>query len=171
MKTAFWIVFAAMVAVYAVMLLWTLPTISAAAGGLAPFDMRPMGYSFEEAKAFLAALSAEGKELYLRTQHMLDLFYPALLAVTLILATILLTGSGWLRWLLIVPAVAGMVFDYMENFAVGRMLEHGPDGITEALVSDASLWTLLKSVFTTVSMLAVIALVIAWFAGRRRARA
>lgn len=35
-----------MIAVYAVMLVWTIPTISAEAGGLAPFDMRLFLQSF-----------------------------------------------------------------------------------------------------------------------------
>lgn len=168
MKTAFWLVFAAMAAVYAAMLFWTLPTITADAGGLAPFDMRPLGYSFDEAKAFLAALSEYGRLLYRHVQLFLDLLYPALLAATLILATILLTASGWLRRLLIVPAVLGMAFDYLENFSIIRMLEAGADGLTEALAGEASRWTILKSGFTSFSMVAVIALLVVWFVMRQR---
>jgi hypothetical protein len=169
MKTVFWLVFAVMAAIYAVMLIWTLPTISAEAGGLMPFDTRPFGYSFEEAKAFLTALSADGRALYLGEQHFLDLFYPALLAATLILAAIVLTSPGLLRWLLSVPAALGLVFDYLENRAVGRMLEAGPDGLTETLVSEASRWTVLKSAFTTIAIVAVIVLLVVRFVARRRA--
>jgi hypothetical protein len=168
MKAIFWLVFAAMAAVYATMLIWTLPTITAEAGGLAPFDMRPLGYSLDEAKAFLSALSADGRDLYLNVQLWLDLFYPALLAVSLIFATILLAPPGLLRWLLILPAVLGMVFDYLENFSIGRMLEAGPDALTEALAAEASRWTILKSGFTTVSMMAVIVLLVIWFVTRQR---
>ena len=169
MKLAFWLVFVVMAAVYATMLLWTLPAISAEAGGLAPFDMRPLGYSFDEARAFLAALSAEGRELYLHVQLWLDILYPVLLAATLVLAIILLTTPGWLRWLLIVPALLGMVFDYLENLAIGRMLEAGPNSLTEALVTEASRWTMLKSGFTTISMVAVMILLGVWVVARRRA--
>lgn len=169
-KLVFWPVFGAMIAVYAVMLVWTLPTISAEADGLAPFDMRPLGYSFDEAKAFLSALSAAGKDLYLRVQQMLDLFYPALLAVTLILATLLLTASRWLRLSLAALAAAGMVFDYRENFFVGRMLEYGPDGIAPDLVASASGATVVKSIFDAVSMIAVLTLTVGWLLARRRVR-
>jgi hypothetical protein len=168
MKAVFWTIFAAMAVTYAVMLIWTLPTISAEAAGLAPFDMRPLGYSFDEAKAFLSALSADGRDLYLHTQLWLDLFYPALLAASLIFATVLLTVPGLLRWLLILPAILGMVFDYLENFSVGRMLEAGPDTLTEALAGEASRWTILKSGFTTISMVAVIVLLVVWFVTRQR---
>jgi hypothetical protein len=168
MKTAFWLVFAAMAAVYAVMLFWTLPTIAAAAGGLAPFDMRPFGYSFEEARAFLAALPEYGRLLYRHIQLFLDLLYPALLAATLILATILLTVPGWLRRLLIALAVLGMVFDYLENISIARMLDAGPNGLTETLAAEASRWTILKSGFTTVSIAAVIVLLAVWFVMRLR---
>ena len=57
----YWIVFAVTLAVYGTMLAWSLPTVAASAEGLMPFDMRPGGYSFAEAEAFLAALSAEGE--------------------------------------------------------------------------------------------------------------
>ena len=169
MKTLFWLVFAAMAAVYAAMLLWTLPQIAADAGGLAPFDMRPFGYSLDEARAFLGALSADGKTLYIDVQHRLDLVYPALLAATLSLAAARLGQTGWLRWAAIAAALSGMVFDYLENWTVGRMLEAGPESLTVDLVAAASRWTVLKSAFTTVAMLAVVAM-LAWrFILKRRA--
>jgi hypothetical protein len=126
----FWAVVATTLAVYAVMLTWSIPAISDAAGGRAMFDMLPAGYSYDEARAFLTALSPEGADFYLRVQHRLDLFYPALLAI----------ASGWAmvrlaprwRWrlaLLLVP-VPGMVFDYLENCAVAVMLAAGEDGLT-----------------------------------------
>lgn len=169
MKNAFWLVFAATLAVYATMLIWILPSIMEAAGGLAPFDMRPLGYSYDEASEFLTALSDDGRSLYLDVQHWLDLFYPALLAATLVLATVLLTAPGWLRWALVVPALLGMVFDYLENFAVGRMLETAADNLAAELVSEASRWTVLKSGFTTVSMVTVIGLLAIRLIARRRA--
>jgi hypothetical protein len=154
------------------MVLWSLPRISAAAGGAMPFDMRPFGYSFEEAKAFLAALSPDGAAFYLDVQHRLDLTYPALLAATLFFAIKALTPArfpipGWVVGLIAIP---GSVFDYLENVGVAAMLERGADGVTPALVARASLWTLLKSVFSTIAMivLLVLAIAAAWrrFAGR-----
>jgi hypothetical protein len=61
-----------------------------------------------------------------------------------------------------------MVFDYLENFSIGRMLEAGPDTLTDALAGEASRWTILKSGFTTISMVAVIVLLVVWFVTRQR---
>ena len=169
MKTAFWLFLAAMAAIYAVMLLWTLPTITAEADGLTPFDLRPLGYSIDEARAFLAALSDEGRALYLDTQLRLDTVYPVLLMVTLVLATSLLTSPGWLRWLLVAPAVLGMVFDLLENHVTRQMLRAGAGGLTEQLVEQGSRWSILKSGFTTISMTAVLVLLASHFLARRRA--
>jgi hypothetical protein len=46
-----WIAFAIAACIYGVMPVWTLPAISQAAGRLPPFDIRPAGYSLEEAQA------------------------------------------------------------------------------------------------------------------------
>src|SRR5262245_15798623 len=99
------------------MLMWTLPTITAEAGGLAPFDMRPAGYSFAEARAFLVALSDSGKRLYLDVQQPLDVAYPALYGATLFFAIAFLTPRRWgnWKWLLATVAVPVVVFDYLEN--------------------------------------------------------
>lgn len=157
-RLAFWILFAVTLAVYAVMLVWTLPAITAAAGGLPPFDMRPGGYGFEDAQAFLAALSAEGRTLYLGPQHMLDLAYPALITLTLFFAIASLLPGRWgaLRWVVALPALAIAVFDYLENMAVTAMLEAGPDRLTPDLVATASGWTVLKSGVSTVVMSALL---------------
>lgn len=78
-------------------------------------------------------------------QHRLDIAYPVLLAATLVLAALLLTRSTWLRALVTVAALAGMVFDYCENGAVARMLAAGPEALTAAQVEAASGWTQLKA--------------------------
>ena len=46
---------------WAVMFLGTLAHLQALAGGAAPFDIRPLGYSYEEARAFLEALGEQGR--------------------------------------------------------------------------------------------------------------
>jgi hypothetical protein len=166
--TAFWILFAATLAVYLIIVGWSLPTISAAAGGMAPFDMRPGGYSFDQAQAYLAALSPDGTAFYLDIQHRLDLIYPALLAATLFFGIWLLTPPTWgiWRWLLALAAIPGSVFDYLENYAVATMLRLGADGITPDIVATADRWTRLKSVFTTIAMTILLVLLVIW-AGRR----
>jgi di/tricarboxylate transporter len=146
--------FAATVGLYLVMVLWSLPRISSEAGGLIPFDMRPLGYGFEEAKAFLAALTPEGKRFYTQVQHRLDLAYPAMMALSLAVAL------GW-AWrdvpravvaAMILVAFAGAGFDYLENSMVGAILDAGPDGVTAGMVRAASSASVLKSAATTVAM-------------------
>ncbi len=171
----FWLLTAATVGVYVTMLVWSLPTISRAASGLTPFDMRPGGYTFDEARAFLAALSADGNAFYRKVQHRLDLFYPALLGATLFFAIALLTPASWgqWRWLLAAAAIPGAIFDYMENHAVATMLRLGAEGVTPVEVATASRWTVLKSQSTTVAMAILLALLLLWAGSkfRRRSRA
>ena len=155
-RVAYWAVFAAALAVYGVMVGWTLPAISRDAAGLAPFDMRPMGYSVAEARAFLAALGAEGRALYLGPQHALDLVYPALLAGVLIGAVRGLIGPLGLRWGLGLLALGGMAADYLENTRVGAMLRHDR-AVSDAMIMAASHATQAKAGLTSVVMLAVCA--------------
>lgn len=155
-RLIYWIVFAACLGVYAVMLIWTLPAISAGAGGLAPFDLRLGGYSAEEARAFLAALSDDARALYLGPQQLLDLFYPALLAVVLGGAIWALVPWALLRWVLLGAVLVGMAGDYVENARVAALLRY--DGAVPAeMVAAASRATLVKSAATTVAMLGALA--------------
>jgi hypothetical protein len=174
-KILFWCLFAVTLAVYAVMLTWSLPTVSAAAGGLPPFDMRPGGYSFDEAKQFLAALSPDGAAFYRDVQHKLDIGYPVLNALTLFFAVAALLPSrlgGW-RYLIAAPALSIAILDYLENGAVDLMLAAGAGGLTADLVATASTWTQWKSGVTTVVMTVVLVLLIwrgiAALLSRRRA--
>ena len=175
-RVAFWALFAVTAAVYLVIVLWSLPKISAAAGGAAPFDMQPFGYSFDEAKTFLAALTPEGSEFYLNVQHRLDAAYPALLAATLFFAIrALAPGVGFVPTLPALIALPGAIFDYLENASVTAMLNAGAAGLTPELIARASRWTLLKSIFTTIAMLLLLALLgrALWFrvsSGRRVGR-
>ena len=157
-RAAFWTLFAVTAAVYFVMIFWSLPRIATAAGGAMPFDMRPLGYSFDDAKTFLGALTPEGSAFYLNVQHRLDAAYPALLAATLFFAVrALAPGASPLPTLLALVALPGAVFDYLENSSVTVMLNAGASGLTPELTVRASLWTLLKSVFTTIAMLLLLA--------------
>jgi hypothetical protein len=166
----FWAVVVATLAVYAVMLGWSLPVISDAAGGRVVFDMLPAGYSYAEAQAFVAAFSPEGADFYIRVQHRLDLIYPALLAISTGWAMVRL-APRW-RWrpaLLLVP-IPGMVFDYLENRAVAAMLAAGADGLTPEMVAQASRYSQLKAVFSTLSLGLLLVLILASAFRRWRAR-
>jgi hypothetical protein len=171
-RLAFWFLAGATIVVYLFMVLLTLPYIQQQAGGLAPFDMRPLGYSFDEAKAFLAALSPEGKAYYLGPQHWLDLFFPGLIAATLYCALVVLLRPylGANGRFVAALAVFVAIFDWLENSAVAGMLNAGPDGITADMVAAASRWTLLKSGVSTVVYTAVLvlAIVAGWRLWKRR---
>lgn len=101
-KLAFWALFAVTMGVYGTMLPWSLPAVSAAAGGLMPFDMRPGGYDAGEARAFLAVLPPDGVVFYRDVQHRLDIAYSALLAATLFFAIAALMPRRFSAWCRIV---------------------------------------------------------------------
>jgi hypothetical protein len=158
-RLMFWGLFGLTLAVYGAMLGWSLPTISGAAGGLVPFDMRPGGYGFADALTFVSALSTDGGRFYLHVQQKLDIAYPVLIALTLFFAiAALLPGQlGRWRWILATPAALIAIFDYLENHAVAMMIEAGPLGLTHDLVAEASQWTVLKSNTTMVVIVALLA--------------
>lgn len=152
-KKATWISFLLAGLVYGCMLLITLPTISVFASGLAPFDVRPTGYSFEEATFFLTALSNPGRRYYLFYQLSLDVFYPALLAIALIGFLSGLAKNSGKKWGSVLMAtsylcVVGAVFDYLENLFIVRMLT-SPE-LSRLLVQTASWVTVTKSLVTVV---------------------
>lgn len=163
MTRVFWVVFALGLSVYLVMVLWTLPAISAAAGGLAAFDLRPLGYSLIEARAFLSALSEQGRALYLGPQALLDLAYPTLLASTIALGVRLLGGGRWMLRIAVPAAVGGALCDYAENLLVRRLLQVEPASVTEGAVQMASTATVLKSVLSTLALVLLLVALARWF--------
>jgi uncharacterized membrane protein (UPF0136 family) len=151
-----WCVVAVTLAVYLVMVLWSLPKIAAWAGGLAPFDMRPLGYAPGEARAFLAALPEEGRAFYREVQHRLDLAFPGLMATSLLLAFRRL-APGVSGLALGILALVGAGFDYAENAAVSGLLSGVP---TDAELITASRLTLAKSAATTLALSALVVLLV-----------
>jgi len=160
----YWILFAITLGVYAAMVLIFLPKIAAEAGGLTPFDMRPMGYTAIEARAFLAALSDAGREIYRGPQHRLDMVYPLLLALCLGWGAVLLMSSPIWRALICFAALGGMAADYVENMRVAVLLDLSPDAVTDAQIAAAARATVAKSALTTIAMIGIcVALLgIAW---------
>jgi len=151
----YWVVVAATVTNYLIMVLWSLPLISEMAGGGAPFDMRPGGYSLDEAQVFLTAINAMGRDFYLNTQQLLDLSYPTLFAISVAIPLARLVPRYWGKTLATL-AVSAAVFDHFENSAVAVMLRVEPDALTEVMVSTASNWTLAKSISTTIASAALL---------------
>jgi len=147
-----WISFGLALIVYAFMVLNTLPGIATYAEGAVAFDMRPGGYSFEEAQGFLAKLGDEGRHYYLTRQLVLDIFYPAFLAMALFGFLKMLADSAKGIWkkALIIGAYTSFVcaaFDYAENILIVNMLVS--EKIQMSLVSAASWMTIGKSLGTT----------------------
>ncbi len=173
-EVAFWALLAATAAVFLAMAFWSVPRLEDHASGDLPFDVRLLGYSYEEARDYLARLGREGRIFYLNVQWRLDSVFPALLALTLGFALPwLYPGAGpWGRAVLIVLAYAGAVFDYVENYHIASMMIAGPDLLTQDTVAAASRASILKWVFDglafMVCLIGVLRLVSG--AGRRRKR-
>jgi hypothetical protein len=169
LKSVFWTSLIIGAAVYLAMAAWSLPAITAASGGALPFDLRPLGYDFSEAQSFLSGLSDEGRSVYLNVQHMLDLFYPALLSVSLGTAMVMVLPKqmGLWRWALALFSVPGSLCDYRENMLVRRMLAEPLDELDPALVAEASTATVLKSAFTALAMGILLVAAVLWLRRRR----
>lgn len=155
MRLIFWALLAAMTGVYLTMLLWSLPHLSDVSGGLLMFDMRPGGYTPDEAHEILSALGSEGRAFYLNVQHPLDTAYPLLMVLVLTLSffrvyprTLALGMSA--------IAIAAASFDYLENLAVATMLRTGPEAFSDQLAQTANRWTVLKSGAVTVALTALL---------------
>jgi len=139
-------------AIYLTMVLFTLPQIAQFANGAMAFDMRPSGYSVQEAKHFLISLGQEGRQFYLSQQLLLDVFYPALLGVFLFgsLNKLASLASGTWRMVLIGAAIISILaigLDYAENISIAMMLLSAD--VQAGLVQTASFFTIAKSVITT----------------------
>ena len=142
---------------YLLMIFVTLAQIETLSG-LRPFDMRPDGYSAEQANSLLSALGSSGRRYYLMRQIPLDLAYPALMALTLV------SLLKWLRlqevnhrlvqigiWFSIWAALA----DYLENVGICLMVLSWPE-ISANTVLAASVASTVKSGLTTAAVLIVL---------------
>ncbi|MBL4756197.1 MAG: hypothetical protein JKY32_00720 [Rhizobiales bacterium] len=170
-KFLFWFAVSVTGSLYGAMAVWSLPTIISEANGLWPFDLRPTGYSFDEAREFLAALSDKGSDFYLNVQQRLDKYFPFFLALTTGWAIFLLTPNmeRRRRLLLTIIPIPGMIFDYMENTHVAGLLIAGQNGITSQMVELASFYSRLKSGYVTLAFIVLLILGIKWVMQRRRA--
>jgi len=139
-------------AVYFLMLFYTIPSVESYAPGMKIFDLSPSGYSYDYAVMLLSALGDEGREEYLTRQIPLDFIYPALFSISsfLILAWLLLKRNdktSRVFYLCFVPIIAG-IFDYLENTQIVLMILNYPD-ITKVQVIFSSVFTIVKSGLTS----------------------
>ncbi len=154
--------------VYLAMIFVTLAHLEAVAGSV-PFDMRPLGYNPPEARTLLEALGVDGRTYYIRYQISLDMFYPALLALTLI-STIIwfgrrLAGTRLVR-LGVVITVCAAVLDYSENAGIVAMITIWPN-TSEFLVRAVSAASVGKAACTTLSVLLTLTLGCMYAYGRK----
>ncbi|MCB1517032.1 MAG: hypothetical protein KDJ19_05380 [Hyphomicrobiaceae bacterium] len=169
-KAIVWPLVAVTLGVYLAMVLWSLPQLQTYSDGQLAFDLRPMGYGYEDAQSLISALGPDGINFYLGIQQFLDLFYPALMALTLFVSIALLLPKNFGIWRLILPWIAfpGAAFDYAENTAVREMLLGGPEGLDPTLVAWASQASQMKALFSSMAMLLLAVLLLRW--GWRRLR-
>lgn len=148
-------------AVYSIMLSYSIPAVTLFAPQLPIFDLSPFGYSFTYANELLDTLGIDGRNLYLSTQLPLDFIYPGLFSITYSLLLVWLLGkikcnvNSKIYYLAFVPFLAG-IFDYIENVFIIKMINSFPE-LQITTVKIASLFTLLKSSFTMLFFVLLIA--------------
>jgi hypothetical protein len=151
--------------VLVLMMTWTFPKIKQQIG-TDPFDLRPSGYSFEEASLILNNLDLPTTKLYLFPQLLLlDILYPLLLALLLSsiiyrLSSLAIINTRIIPFLVTIPFIA-MTSDYFENQCIILMISRSVE-LTELFVKFSSTFTILKGVFTSTSWIIVIILSIIW---------
>jgi hypothetical protein len=139
--------------IYAIMIIITIPEIVLYSGGIKILDMMPTGYDAHYVNALFNTLGKPGRDLYLYHQLPLDLIYPALFGISscLVLAYFLnklKKLDSPLFYLCLLPLFSGL-FDYGENIGIINMLEDYPN-ISPLQVQVTNIFTILKSIFTTV---------------------
>jgi hypothetical protein len=145
--------------VYAVMLIVTIPAVMQYSGGLKILDMMPTGYDVQYVHSLFNALGTAGRDSYLHRQLPLDLIYPFLFGISscLVLAYFLNKLEkldSWLFYLCILPLFSSL-FDYGENIGIINMLKDYPN-ISALQVQTTSVFTILKSVLTTIYFIILI---------------
>jgi hypothetical protein len=171
-------------AIYIIMQTQTIPRIGQEAGGLRIFDMQPLGYTYDYAHTFLSQLSEKGYKLYKFVQLPLDILFPLVNCLTGICTFVLLIRvyrrvkgkavqeklSLPFKMMLSLP-LAAMLSDYLENIMILVMLSYKV-AVPKVLVSVANIFTLIKSmsttVFYTISVIICIVIGVIWINNKIR---
>jgi hypothetical protein len=169
--------------IYFLMLSQTIPQISRESGGMKPFDMMPLGYSLQYANSFLSHLTDQGYSIYKYVQLPLDTFFPILnFGAGFCMLVLLFRSFGSLRiekisrltsflhWISLFLPFLAMICDYIENILIINMLTSKE--IVPIIVSAANIFTILKSMSTTIfysiCLLVVILISIRWMQNKLR---
>jgi hypothetical protein len=143
--------------IYLLMIFVTLAHIETLSG-LRPFDMRPGGYSAEQANSLINALEPIGRRYYLTRQIPLDLVYPSLMALTLV-SLLKWLGSRDVSQKLIQigvwVSIGAAIADYIENVGICLMILSWPETSADTVLA-ASVASIVKSGLTTAAVLTVL---------------
>ena len=150
-------------AVYVFMLTVTIPETMEFSEGMKLLDMMPTGYDMAYVNELFNTLGEQGRRTYLTHQIPADMIYPLLFGLTycLMMAYFLKKINRFkfpFYYLCLLPVVAGIA-DYSENFGIILMLKSYPD-LTQPTVKTTNLFSLIKSVSTSVFFVALIGVLI-----------
>jgi hypothetical protein len=120
---------------------------------LKPFDAHLLGYTPEQARAYLGALNPAATSMYLSHFRLWDTVFPALLTFTMcgVIWTRATGVRSWLRLILLIFPTSYLVMDYAENALVAELLVTGP-AVTDDQIAQASRYTVLKWGLIAVSL-------------------
>lgn len=149
--------------VYIFMLTVTIPKTMKHSNGLKLLDMMPTGYDLNYVNELFKSLGKIGRGTYLTNQIPIDMIYPLLfgLSYSLMLAYFLKKLKKLNTphiYLCLLPIIAGIA-DYCENFGIITMLRSYPD-LTQEIVTTISLFSIIKSISTTVFFVTLITILI-----------
>lgn len=150
-------------AVYAFMLMVTIPKTMEFSNGLKLLDMLPLGYNQDYINELFATLGEHGREIYLTNQIPVDMVYPLLFGLTYsLLLAFFLKKLNKLKspftYLCLLPIISGIA-DYLENIGIITMLNCYPD-LTQTAAETTNIFSIVKSGATTFFFIALIIMLI-----------
>ncbi len=161
-RILFWIVSVVMVGLYLILMLGIEPALAKYAGGLSLFDLRPLGYSALDVKAYFLALTSTGRQLYLDYWYPVDTGFLISLSAFFVLAIKALFGAraGAMRIVSVVLPLAYGVSDAVENLLVSALFQAGPENVQPGVIWLANVMTRSKFViFATLILLLAVGVV------------
>lgn len=156
---------AALTAAAYVVLVWMLVfQVKPHAGGNLPLDLRLLGYTPDDARAFLQHLDPMGRMIYQNQVRWVDTVFPVLLAFVLGRMTFLTSFQFhlWSRVVLLVPVAGYVVMDLCENALIQELLRSEMADFSQETANLASQFTTTKFVLLSVSVALVL-----WLVGRK----
>ncbi len=149
-------VLAIAMSIYMIMMVVTLPTLTADMKGVTVFDMRPSGYSIGEATTIIESLTESGLNYYRWIQLPLDFIYPALLGLFGIFALSYFRKFINFTKILYVLPLAIWVFDYLENIGIYFMLSRLNNTF---IMKTSSLVSVIKAGSTTLFFIVLLVII------------